>query len=288
MQEFLDATFAYPTIIFTVLLGVSVVYWLFVIIGAIGIDALDVDVDVDGVGEGVGEGLGEGVGEGIAHGVGEGVAEGMGEGVGEGIGEGLAEGAAEGATEGGLHGAVKGISGGADVAEVAQAVHGSGLATLLNAMKLRSAPMTVVLSIFVFNAWLLTNLGRHYLIDGMGLGPVWLFGSGIAIGGVVGALPLTSLFVRPLGKILAVETPISRKDLIGKVVRIDTSRVDTRFGQALAEDGGAGLIVQVRCDGENGLTRGSQALVVSYDAEREAYEVTPLDDIVPSEARAKS
>ena len=70
-----------------------------------------------------------------------------------------------------------------------------------------------------------------------------------------------------------------------KIVRIDTSRVDHRFGMAKADDGGAGLIVQVRCsDEDNGLTRGANALVVSYDAQREVYEVTPFDDILPVEA----
>jgi hypothetical protein len=80
--------------------------------------------------------------------------------------------------------------------------------------------------------------------------------------------------------VLKVEKPVSRRDLVGKVVRIDTSRVDRRFGMAKAEDGGAGLLVQVRCDAEgNGLRRGSNAVVVAYDASREVYEVAPFDDI---------
>jgi len=54
---------------------------------------------------------------------------------------------------------------------------------------------------------------------------------------------------------------------------------------AKAEDGGAGLIVQVRCADEgNGLSRGSNALVVSYDDKREVYEVTPFDDILPAKS----
>lgn len=259
MNEFFAATFAYPTLIFTVLLGASAVYWLLVIFGAIGIDALDLDVDLEGATEGAGEGVAEGV----------------------------AEGAAEGAADGAAQGVVKGIAGGADMGDLGDAMQGGLLGSLFHALNLRAAPMTVVLSVFFFFCWLLTNLGRHYLIDTMGLGPVWLVGTGLMLGAVVAAVPLTGMFVRPLGKILKVEVPISRKDLIGKVVRIDTSRVDARFGQAQAEDGGAGLIVQVRCDGDNRLGRGSQALVVSYDAVREAYEVAPLEDIVPSEAFAK-
>jgi hypothetical protein len=84
--------------------------------------------------------------------------------------------------------------------------------------------------------------------------------------------------VRPLAYVLKVEKPVSRRDLVGKIVRIDTSRVDHRFGMAKAEDGAGGLLVQVRCEAEgNGLGRGSDALVVRYDATREIYEVVPLD-----------
>jgi hypothetical protein len=88
--------------------------------------------------------------------------------------------------------------------------------------------------------------------------------------------------VRPLAAVLKVEKVVSRRDLVGKVVRIDTSRVDQRFGMAKASDGGAGLLVQVRCDADgNGLGRGSNALVVSYDDKREVYEVVPFEDLPP-------
>lgn len=47
MAEFLQAVLAYPTVIFSALLSVVCLYWLFVIVGAIGIDVLDLEVDAD-------------------------------------------------------------------------------------------------------------------------------------------------------------------------------------------------------------------------------------------------
>jgi hypothetical protein len=41
--------------------------------------------------------------------------------------------------------------------------------------------------------------------------------------------------------------------------------------------------VQVRCDAENDLARNQKALVLSWDPAREAYEVTPMDDLLPAE-----
>ena len=41
-------------------------------------------------------------------------------------------------------------------------------------------------------------------------------------------------------------------------------------------DGGAGLLVEVRCDQRNTLQRGERALIVSFDDAREAYVVEPI------------
>ncbi|MEZ5509924.1 MAG: hypothetical protein R3F47_08480 [Gammaproteobacteria bacterium] len=47
MDAFLTNIFTYPTAIFTVILGVAVIYWLFAILGLVDMDVLDVDVDLD-------------------------------------------------------------------------------------------------------------------------------------------------------------------------------------------------------------------------------------------------
>lgn len=58
MNELVEASLQFPTVAFTIVLGVVLVYWLFVLIGALDIDLLgggDVDVDVTGAAKGVGE-----------------------------------------------------------------------------------------------------------------------------------------------------------------------------------------------------------------------------------------
>jgi hypothetical protein len=51
-----DAALAFPTVVFTIALGICLVYWLFVLLGALDIDLFghDVDVDVSGAGHDVG------------------------------------------------------------------------------------------------------------------------------------------------------------------------------------------------------------------------------------------
>lgn len=253
MEEFLSVSLSYPTVIFTGLLAAVFLYWVLVIVGAMGIDVLDVDAG--------------------GH---EGVAEAAVEGVADAAAEGVADAAAEGAADGVAHGA--------------DGSHGENLGLLgsvFYALRLRSVPATLVLSLVVLFGWILSWLGTRMLVHQLGLGPAWLMGTALLASSIIAAFLLTSLTVRPLASVIKVERRVSRRDLVGKVVRIDTSRVDGRFGVAKAENGGAGLIVQVRCDAaDNGLNRGANALVVSYDQAREVYEVVPIDD-PPSERSSR-
>ena len=45
---------------------------------------------------------------------------------------------------------------------------------------------------------------------------------------------------------------------------------------AEVEDGGAGVIAEVRCFRENELTLGSKAIVYDYDADNGVYHVGPV------------
>lgn len=51
MENFLTTSFAFPTIVFTVLLIIISVYWLLTIVGLFDIDFLDIDMDFDYAGE---------------------------------------------------------------------------------------------------------------------------------------------------------------------------------------------------------------------------------------------
>jgi hypothetical protein len=47
MEEFFQACLAFPTVAFSLLLGLVLVYWLFVMVGALDIDMFDIDADLD-------------------------------------------------------------------------------------------------------------------------------------------------------------------------------------------------------------------------------------------------
>lgn len=232
MHEFLFTTFGYPTIIFTILLVVAFLYWSMVIIGAIGIDVLDLDVD----------------------------------------------------------GATESVASAGDVAsEVDGEALSLGLfAGTLSRLRLRDVPFTLVLSAVTLFSWIIAQLCSSLVLVHWGEQARLVGGTVVLFFGPVVSLLLTSVVLRPLAGMLKPEPQTHRDDWIGKLVHIDTSYVDHRFGTARADDGGAGLILQVRCDGENALRRGDRALVVAFDPRKNAYEVAPVDDMLSSESRTSS
>jgi hypothetical protein len=64
--------------------------------------------------------------------------------------------------------------------------------------------------------------------------------------------------------------------LVGRECVITTLQVNDRFGQARCEDGGAGLLLSVRCHKKNDLTRGRLARITAHHPGSDTYEVAPL------------
>lgn len=233
-MQLLTELFAFPTAIFSVLLALALVYWLFVIIGALDVDMLDFGEAAEGMFEGAAEGAAEGAFEGMA--------------------EGAAEAGAEGAAEAGAEAS----------------------AGLISALKLRSAPATVVLSLIFLFGWIVSFVGMRTLAE-WGLTGA-LVGAGLAVLAVVVALPLTSIVIRPLAPVFEPAHARTRNELIGQFCVISTQKVTDRFGQANCHLGGDDLLIQVRGPQFNALKKGDQALIIDYDREREAYLVEPLGE----------
>lgn len=258
MLEFLQALVGFPTVLYTAPAALVLLYWMFVIVGAVDVDMVEsaggaADGAVDGAVDGVLDGAIDGAVDGAVEGAVDGAVDGAVEGVADGAAEGVADAAVDGATEG-------------------------GFAEVFSWLKLRSAPATVVFSVFVFWGFVLTFVGDIY--GGPLVGdvlPEWAFGTLVFAAATAFSLPLTSLSIRPLAPIFVHVDKRGHDALIGKTVVVRTTKVDARMGQALYSDGGAGLVLNVRCeDGAESLLRGDEALVVGHDKERDVYLIEPM------------
>lgn len=245
MNEFLSAILSFPTVVFTVLLIVIVLYWLMVIVGAIGVDVLHV---------------GEVAGAKI---------EGMVDGAVDGAVEGKIEGVLDGAVDGAVAGKVEGMTG------KVEAVSGDGGGGFLAMLGFGKVPATVVISSLVLWSWALCLLAAR---SGAELGlPAWSIQMlapvlAVFLGGV-----FTGALVRLIGRFIVTQEPLRRADLVGKLCTITTGRVDANFGQALISEHGVDLTVDVRCDPPNALRRNTQAVIVGYDSEHHFFTVEAYD-----------
>ncbi len=285
---------SFPTVIFTVLLGLIVVYWLFsAVTGGTGVDEaadglLDGAADgiLEGAADGILEGAADGVLEGAADGLMEGAADGLMEGAADGVLEGAADGALEGVADGAADGALDGVAdGGADGAAAALGHGHAGcvLGKLLGCLGFTAVPVTLIGTILVSITWAIC-LGFSHLVAGfIGVATLGLLAGGaVLIGASVVGLGLTSLAVRPLKKVFTDEDVLRRRQLVGKVCTIRTGTVDADFGQAEYDDGQAGLLIDVRCTRDaDALGRGDQALIFEYDPKNEVFRVIPITSSDP-------
>jgi hypothetical protein len=255
MHEVLVLALSFPSVVFTVLLGVVLIYWSFVMVGVIHI------------GEGS-EGALEGHIDGATKGLMEGAVDHLG------------GGHADVGDIGGGHGDAD-FGDGGDGGDVDDGGEGQGaLAAVMSALHLRSAPATVIFSLIITFAWLVSVVTMQVVtrtaptLVGPALSVVVLLGSFVL------ALPLTSIAARPLAKVFAPKHAPVKSDFIGRTCTVRTGSVSHKFGEAILQDGGAGLVLRIRVEDGKQLGRGEQALIVDYDAERETYLVEPMRDVM--------
>jgi hypothetical protein len=243
MEHFGSIALSFPCGVYTVLLGAALIYWVFVMIGLARLE-----LHADG-----GAGVDSGGGADAGHHAGDGDAG-----------------------DSGDHDA------GADGHDGpnAHAYHNSHgvLSGMLASLKLRSVPATVTASAIVLFAWLfatLAMLSADTLLPSARLGAVRIAVFFLA---PLAALPCTSLAIRPLAPLFAPPKTAGRQDLVGQICTIRTGTVTERFGEAMLDDGGAGLVVRVHVDGNDKLGRGDKAVIIGYDDDTQEFTVARLDD----------
>ncbi len=242
-----EAALRFPTVIFTIGLGVILIYWLFVLIGALDIDLFG-DADIAGAGKGLGDVIGHAGADAVGgHDVaGHDVAGHAGDAHahdGDGSGEG----------------------------------HGGGV---WSGLGLHKVPITISVSVIFLVCWCLSLLGMNYGPHLVGDAP-WVPG-GILVASLVIGLPLAGLLVRPLAGVFELREGKKNLEYVGHTCTITTGSVNDGFGQATVEDGGTVLQIPVRCDRSDVLARGHKALIIDFDTVREAYVVEPVTDMLPA------
>ncbi len=218
MTEFLAALLALPTIIFTGLLSLVLLYWLTVLAGAL-------DINLGGHGDG---------GHDLGH-----------------------------------HGHD------ADMAPGGHETHG-----FLEFLSFGKVPVTIIISIFAFLAWMLSMAGELWLrapLSSLISGP--LFSLALFPVVAIPSLIVTGYIVRPLRVVFNQHVEHGEEGLIGRMVRITSRTADQEFGTATCDNAGAGILMNVICSEGVTMVRDDMAVVVEYDASKQVYHIAPFSHV---------
>ncbi|WP_294966314.1 hypothetical protein [uncultured Gilliamella sp.] len=157
----------------------------------------------------------------------------------------------------------------------------SGFGGLLMKFGFNEVPMTLVITLISLIGWSICYFSFRLLIlplyDYVLL--YYLIGTLIFVIAFIIAVYLTAFIIKPIRpffrKINATE---SYKSLLGQIVEIRSSTVNNTKGEATLDNGGAGLILQVRCIESYQFKRGDKAVLLKYDTTNNSYEIISLKD----------
>lgn len=152
----------------------------------------------------------------------------------------------------------------------------SGLASWLTKFKLDGIPFTLTLSFIIFFSWIfcffmvevfIKDFDKEWVRVALGF---W----GIILSPVL-AIPITAILLSPF-------KPIFRKlreeakqpeanDFVGGIAIIRSGKVNQSHGSVELNDGGAGLVLQVRAKEPNRFQRGDSVILKEYQPANNTY-----------------
>ncbi|WP_019519845.1 hypothetical protein [Faucicola boevrei] len=158
---------------------------------------------------------------------------------------------------------------GADVGD------GDVLSGLLMKFGLNGVPILVILTIFALAGWLISfifmGVSANFLLNFPSIFNV-LANILVLLVTVAISLWLTNVLVRPIRKVALSNPTTTASSLVGKIATVRTSVVDANYGEAILEDGGAGLILKVRAV-DSTFALGDKVRLTAYLSEQNAYRV---------------
>lgn len=138
------------------------------------------------------------------------------------------------------------------------------LAGLLQAANLHILPLALTFAIISLVGWFISALGTLLLTSDNS--PNVITAIAIALAGFVAGAFVAGRVGNLLRPIFVPTRHIKRRDLVGRLCTVRTGRVDRGFGQAEVVDGERSThLIQIRCEIDNDLRSGSQALIVEVD-----------------------
>ena len=145
---------------------------------------------------------------------------------------------------------------------------------------LYGVPLIIILSLISLIGWLLSYLYTSFLHQYFDSGVLYyLFGTGAFIFVLVVSMWLTGIIISPIRKNIAKIPKRNSSNNVGKIAVVRTLSVTDKHGEAELNDGGAGLILKIRSDSNDGLLKqGDRVMLVEYLKDANTYRVVVVED----------
>lgn len=148
------------------------------------------------------------------------------------------------------------------------------LAGLMLKLGLHGVPVTIIVSFIALFGWLLCYYTVHFLFGIVPDGILrYVIGLPVLAGTLYVAAMITAVAIKPLRPLFIKAQMQTKKHVLGQTAVVRTSRVDNSFGEAVLEDGGAGLILKVRTVGNETFAKGDRVVLLENIDESSVYRV---------------
>ena len=148
------------------------------------------------------------------------------------------------------------------------------LAGLMLKLGLHGVPVTVIVSLMSLLGWILCYYLVHFTFGWIPDGLLeFLAGIPVLVFSLYVSALVTAQLIKPLRPLFQRATQQTVKHVLGQTAIVRTSRVDEKFGEAMLEDGGAGLILKVRCSDGTEFRSGDRVVLLEYLSEQNAYRI---------------
>ena len=153
------------------------------------------------------------------------------------------------------------------------------LAGLALKLGLYGVPVTIIVSFLSLFGWLVCYYTVHFLLGWLPTGLLrYVAGIPILLGSLWVAVMVTAVIIKPLRPLFKKAEQHTPKRILGQTVIVRTSRVDSGFGEAELDDGGAGLILRIRADKDQTFTRGDRVVLLQYLETENTYRVVSEEE----------
>ncbi|MDN3648970.1 DUF1449 domain-containing protein [Reinekea marina] len=155
------------------------------------------------------------------------------------------------------------------------------LAGLFLKFGLNGVPVTVVLTLVSMFGWLISYYADHYLLMPYTSGVVeFLLGGVVLFVSLLLSALISAQVIKPLRKLFNEATTTNSSKILGQTLVVKTLRVDAGFGEAHLNDGGAGLVLKVRANGEEKFKKGDRVVAYEYLKDKNVYRVISEDEFL--------